>query len=196
MRTGTVSAICVLVTSICSPHPATAQSNASSPSMLQASPQMLAALAKPFELPRRAETGSVPLRIDSANEPTNPLQTWIYLLPQQNKPSAIADQFQEELTERLKKGILPQVEASRCAHIVIFQAPTMDSEMIKESPRAFTRNMPAFEGLPPCCRDFRTAMVPRTFHGLIPIPPRAPFVTPRRTPPAPNLGIWLNNLQP
>ena len=187
MRTGAVSAICVLLTSICSPHPATAQSNASSLSMPQASPQMLPAPAKPFELARRA---------DSANEPRNPLQTWIDLLPQQNKPSAIADQFQEELTERMKKGIQPQVDASRCAHIVIFQASTMDSEMIKESSRAFAGNMPTFEGLPPCCRDFRTAMVPRNFHGLMQIPARAPFVAPGRTPPAPNLGIWLNNLQP
>src|SRR5437764_12755035 len=122
MRTGTVAALCVLVSLICSPRPAAAQSNPSSPSTPQAFPQKLPGPAKLFELPRGAETGSGPLRADSTNEPTNPRQSWMNVLPQQDGPSAIADHFQAEVTERIKKGFLPQVEAGRCAHIVIFQA--------------------------------------------------------------------------
>ena len=188
MRTGTVSAISVLLISICSPHPATAQSNASSPSMPQTSPLKAAGPARLVELSKGAEIRSVPLRTDSTNGPTNPPQSW-NLLAQQNRSSV--DQLWS-----FKKGILPQLEATRCGHIVIFQAPNMDSDMIQDVPQEFSGNMPTFEGLPPCCRDFRPAVVPRNFPGLMPIPPRAPLVAPGRTPPVPNLGMRLNNLRP
>jgi len=188
MRTGTVSAICVLFSLICSPHPAAAQSTPSNPSVPKAPLQMLPAPATLFELPRGAETRSVPLRTDSTNGPTNPPQSW-NLLAQQNRSNV--DQLWS-----FKKGILPQIEATRCGHIVIFQAPNMDSDMIQDVPQEFSGNMPTFEGLPPCCRDFRPAVVPRNFPGLMPIPPRAPLVAPGRTPPVPNLGMRLNNLRP
>ena len=106
MRTGTVSAISVLLISICSPHPATAQSNASSPSMPQTSPQKAAGPARLVELPKGAEIRSVPLRTDSTNGPTNPPQSW-NLLAQQNRSNV--DQLWS-----FKKGILPQLEATRC----------------------------------------------------------------------------------
>lgn len=187
MRTRTVSALCFSVSLICSPLPVAAQSNTASPSMPQASPQKAAGPARLVELPRDSETASAPLRIDSINGPTNPPQSW-NVLAQQNRSNV--DQLWS-----FKNGILPQLEATWCGHIVIFQAPNIDSEMIQDVPQEFSSNMPLFEGLPPCCRDFHTTIVPRNFHGLMPIPPRAPFVAPGKTPPAPNLGMWLNNLR-
>jgi hypothetical protein len=191
MRGGTVSALCLLFSLICSSRPVVAQSNPSSPTLPL--PQKLAAPAKLFEFPRGAETGSILFRTDSANESTNSPQSWMILLPQQNRPTV--DQFRPELKERFTKGFLPQLETSQCAHIVIFQAPNMDSKIIKEVPREFSSNMPMFEGLPPCCRDFSAAMVPRNFHGLMPIPPGAPFARPSIRP-TPNLGMRLNAPRP
>src|SRR5436309_343178 len=191
MRRGTVSALCLLLSLICSSRPVVAQSNPSGPT--PPLPQKLAAPAKLFEFPRGAETGRIVFRTDSTNESTNSPQSWMSLLPQQNRPSV--DQFRAELTERIRKGFLPQLETSQCAHIVIFPAPNMDSKIVKEVPREFNSNMPMFEGLPPCCRDFRAAMVPRNFHGLMPIPPDAPFVRPGIEP-TPNLGMRLNAPRP
>jgi hypothetical protein len=191
MRTTTVSALCALLSLICPPRPAVGQSNLSGTLL---PPQILPAPAKPFELPGASETGNAPLRTYSAKEPTNPPQSWINLLAQQNKPSA--DQYRVELKERAKKEILPQLETAQCAHMLMFQAPNMDPKMIEEIPREFDSNMPTFEGLPACCRDSRTAMVFRDFHRVMPIPPSPPFVAPGRTRPASNLGMWLNHPRP
>jgi hypothetical protein len=68
-------------------------------------------------------------------------------------------------------GTQSLAEASRCSHILIFQAPTLDSKMIKEVPREFASNMPRSEGLQPCCRDFHSGMV---------LPRMAPLVGPGR----------------
>jgi hypothetical protein len=89
-----------------------------------------------------------------------------------------------------------QLEATRCGHIVIFQAPNMDLEMMQDVPQEFSSNMPTFEGLPPCFRDSRTAMVSRDLRRLVPIPPSAPFVAPARIQPTPNPRMRLNSSQP
>ena len=191
MRRGTVSALCLLLSLICSSRPVVAQSNPSSPTLPL--PQKLAGPAKLFDFPRGAETGSILLRADSTNASTNSPQSWTNLLPQQNRP--IVGQFWAEFTEPIRKGFLPQLETSQCAHIVIFPAPNMDSKIIKEVPREFSSNMPMFEGLPPCCRDFRAAMLPRNFNGLMPIPPSAPLLRPGIAP-TPNLGMRLNSPRP
>src|SRR5437016_4393798 len=155
--------------------------------MPQTSPQKGAGPARLVELPKDSETRSAPLGIDSTNGPTNPPQSW-NLLAQQNRSNV--DQLWS-----FKKGILPQLEATQCGHIVVLQAPNLDTKIMKEVPREFNSNMPMFEGLPPCCRDFRAAIVPRTFHGLMPIPPTAPFVGPGIAP-TPNLGMRLNSPRP
>jgi hypothetical protein len=188
MRTRTVSAFCFSVSLICSPLPVAAQSNPPSPSMPQTSPQKAAGPARLVELPKDSETGSAPLGIDSTNGPTNPSQSW-NLLAQQNRSNV--DQLWS-----FKKGILPQTEATRCGHIVIFRAPNMDSEMIQDVPQEFSSDMPSFEGLPPCFRDSRTAMVFRDLRRLVPIPPSAPFVAPARIQPTLNPRIRLNSPQP
>src|SRR6266481_301520 len=173
MRIGMVSALCVLLPLIYSPRPAAAQSKPASPQAAPSVPSEASLAAKPLELPRVPESGGVELRIYLKNDLTNVLRINRFL----NDPQGGA----------VATGIQSPVEASRCAHIVIYQAPIMDSQMIKEAPRAFARNMPTFEGLQPCCRDFRSAMV---------IPQGAPFVSPRRIGALdPNPGMLLRGIR-
>lgn len=127
MRIAMVFALCFLPSLICYPCPAAAQSSRQSAAALP---------VQTARTPRGTKTESVPLRIDPRNEPTNPQQSWMNLLPEQNEPSALQ--------------ILPQVMASQCAYIVISQPRKMDSEMIAEVPRAFRSNMPTQKVLPPC----------------------------------------------
>lgn len=143
---------------------------------------------KPSELPRAAETGVVPAQTDSTMQLTNPPQSW-NLLAQQNRSTV--DQLWS-----FNKGILPQSEASQCAHILIFRAPDTDSEMIVEAPPGLGGSITTFKGLQPCCRDLRG------LHGLPSIAPNAPrvqrpFVLPRKNgQPAPNFENWQNRLHP
>src|SRR6266516_3165239 len=74
--------------------------------MPQTSPQKGAGPARLVELPKDSETRSAPLGIDSTNGPTNSPQSW-NLLAQQNRSNV--DQLWS-----FKKGILPQLEATRC----------------------------------------------------------------------------------
>jgi hypothetical protein len=124
--------------------------------------------AKLSERPRGAESGGDEFRFYFKNGD----EFHFYL---KNDPTKVPqiNRFFSDLQERAGRNGNPQspLGTGRCAHIVIYQAPTMDSEMIKESPRAFARNMPTFEGLQPCCRDFRRAIA---------TPQGAPFVSPGR----------------
>jgi len=90
------------------------------------------------------------------------------LLAQQDKASH--EQFQAGLKERLE--ILPQLGTNRCAHILIFPAPKLDSEMVLHAPPGAGGNITTFKGLRPCCRDLRGS------HGLLPIAPKAPPAEP------------------
>ena len=157
MRIGMVSALCVILPLIYSPCPAAGQSKPASSQAAPVVPSEAGLAAKLSERPRGAESGGDEFRFYLKNDPTNILKNWSFNDPQ----------------GRARRNENPQspLGTGRCAHIVIYQAPTMDSEMIKESPRAFARNMPTFEGLQPCCRDFRRVMV---------IPQGAPFVSPGR----------------
>jgi hypothetical protein len=157
MRIGIVSALCALLSLIYSPSSVVGQSKPASPQAAPGVPSEAGLAAKLSERPRRAESGSGEFRFYLKNDPTNVVRSLRGLVIQQEGAGTT--------------GIQAPVGASRCAHIVIYQAPTMDSEMIKESPRAFARNMPTFEGLQPCCRDFRRVMA---------IPQGAPFVSPGR----------------
>src|SRR5882762_6002769 len=167
MRIGMVSALSVLLPLIYSPCPMAGQSKPASPQAAPGVPSEAGIAAKLSERPRGAESGGDEFRFYLKNgdefrfylknDPTNTLQNRFFNDPQ----------------GRARRNENPQspLGTGRCAHIVIYQAPTMDSEMIKESPRAFARNMPTFEGLQPCCRDFRRVMA---------IPQGAPFVSPGR----------------
>ncbi len=158
MRIGIASALCVILPLIYSPCPVAGQSEPASP---QAAPGLLSEAglaAKLSERPRSSESGGDDFRIYLKNHPTNKLQINRFFSDPQRGPGATA--------------IQSPVGTGRCAHIVIYQAPTMDSEIIKEAPRAFANNMPTFDGLQPCCRDFRSRVMA--------IPQGAPFVSPGR----------------
>jgi hypothetical protein len=192
MRTATVSALCVLLSLICSASPTAGQSNP--PTTSWPPSQVMPAPTKFPELQRVTETKGAPLGTNSIDEPGNPLQSWVNLLAQQDKPKA--EQFQAVPKERIKEEILSQLESNRCAHILIFQAPKSDSAMIVEAPPGAGGNITTFKGLRPCCSDLRG------LRGLPPIGPRTPLVQPpvvlpkKNAKPAPDLGDWLNHLRP
>jgi len=157
MRAGMFSALCVLLPLIYSSRPAAAQAKPTSPQAAPGVPSEAALAAKRSELPRGAESGGDGFRFYLKNNPANVLRINRFL----NDPPGGAG----------ATGIQSPVEVSRCAHIVIYQEPNMDSKMIKEVPREFTSSMPTFEGLQLCRGDFHGAMV---------IPQLAPFVGPGR----------------
>ena len=179
MRIGMISALCILLPFIFSPRPAAAQLNPASSQLSQDFLRRLPSLAnKVSELPRVAESGGVGLHADLANEPTNVLQTL------RNG----AAQLNNEPEETGATGIQPSVGANRCAHIVIYQAPIIDSKMIIHVPREFASNMPTWQGLQACCRDFRS---------VIAIPQFTPFMGPGRIGPlAPNPPMRLYGKPP
>ncbi len=158
MRIGMVSALCVILPLIYSPCHMAGQFKPASPKQaVPGVPSEAGLAAKLSERPRGAESGGDEFRFYLKNDPTNRLQIYKFF----NDPQGGLG----------STGIQSPPRTGRCAHIVIYQAPIMDSEMIKESPRAFARNMPTFEGLQPCCRDFRRVMA---------LPQGAPFMSPGR----------------
>lgn len=183
MRTGTVSTLCAFLLLICSPRPTVGQSNPSNQFAISQNPP---ASTKSFELPKAAETATVPAQAHSTNQFTNSLQSWS-LLTQQNGSNL--DQLWS-----FKKGTLPQLETTRCAHMVIFPAPDTDPEMIVEAPPGLGGTITTYRGFEACCRDLRGPL------GLPSIAPRAPrvqppFVLPRKNgQPLPNFENWQNRL--
>jgi hypothetical protein len=123
-----------------------------------------------------------------------PPSTQIVLLPNQNGSAsdhAINLQELRTWTERLqnqKDGLAKDLQrfgddpdVPNCAHIRIFQAPEMDSEMVVEAPPGAGGNITTFQGLPPCRRDLPAPMAVQRFNGvppMFPIPPRKPLVLP------------------
>jgi hypothetical protein len=72
-------------------------------------------------------------------------------------------------------------DAPNCAHIRIFQAPEMDSEMVVQMSPGDGGPIQTFQGLPPCRRDLPAPMTAQRFYSLppmLPVPPRKPFVRP------------------
>lgn len=174
MRIGMVSALCAVLSLICSPRSAVAQSNPPNLKPPQATLRSLPLPVKLSELPGGAESRGIASRTDLKNEPTNVVRSLRALVIHQEGASPT--------------GIQSPTAASRCAHILIFQAPTMDSKMIIEVPRESIPNMPRLDGLQPCCEDFRRAMV---------IPHLVPFMGPGRIGPlAPNFGMPSYGIRP
>jgi len=91
------------------------------------------------------------LQNDASKESTNPQHTpKVLVLPQEGEN---------------KLAVLQPGEAPNCAHIILFQAPEMDSPILKEAPKHFDSNMPKIEGLPPRSRDFRLSRRALQFPG-------------------------------
>jgi len=106
-----------------------------------------------------------------------------------------------------QKDILPQLESNRCAHIIIFEAPETDSEMVVNVSPDAGGKITTFKGLGPCCRDIRPSMAPPKLPGLKLFPRRPPFPErpfarpPSAQPkdnnaPGPNLENSPNHLRP
>lgn len=156
MRVGTVSAACALFSFTFMPCQAAAQSNPAAAEAPQVSLEKTLYPGKP--LPLMTDTKQLPT--DSTKKPAEPRQTpKIFVLPQDGD---------------LRSVLRPSGESPNCAHIILFQAPEMDSSILKEVPKHFGGNMPAVEALPPCARDFRLAMRAQQFPRLF-FPRRGPF---------------------
>ena len=156
MRVGTVSAVCALFSLTFALSQAAAQSN---PAAAEAPPVSLEKTLYPRK-PLPLLTDAKQLPTDSTKKPADPRQTpKIFVLPQDGD---------------LRSVLRPPGESPICAHIILFQAPEMDSPIFKEVPNHFSGNMPALEALPPCPRDFRLAMRAQQVPGPF-SPPRGPF---------------------
>lgn len=144
MRMGTVSALCALLSLIYFPSPAAGQSDSTVPQMSQAVPLNLPSPAKFLGLPGRAPSEAFGLRADLSNEPANTQRIDKIFQDFQRRPGTM--------------GFKSPVGESECAHILIYQAPAVDSKMIKEVPKEFASNIPKVKGLQPCPGGFRGAM--------------------------------------
>jgi TonB family protein len=149
MRVRTVSAASSLLFLICDLHPAAAQSDRASSQSPQVSPASVAPLLKTLENPKSRQAATVPQQSNPASKGANPELSW-KLAPPGKRASLLLG--------------FSQFEGPQCAHIVVFQAPDTDSQMIREVPRDSGGPMPTFPALPPCSRDFTTALVPPESH--------------------------------
>ncbi len=144
MRIGIASVLSTSLALICLSRPAAAQFIPASPQRPQASFRKLPSPANLSQLPIAVESGrsgSFPgLRNVPADLPWS-LRNWAN---QQEGAGAMRAQS--------------PTETSRCAHILIYRAPAMDSRMIIEAPKEFPSNMPKFEGLQACSEDFQAVM--------------------------------------
>jgi hypothetical protein len=144
---GMVSALCVLLLLICSPQPTAAQSTPLNSNLQQPSLENSAPPAKLFELPRDSASRGFGGRTFLTNDPTIRQRVEKFLSDQQEGTGAM--------------GIQSPVAASGCAHILIYEAPSVDSKMIIEVPKEFNSNMPKLEGLQPCLGDLRKLVIPQ-----------------------------------
>jgi hypothetical protein len=140
MRIRMISALSVVLALI---YSAAAQVNPSLPPSPQATFGQLPLPAKLSEFQKGTESGQSRLRSDLSKE--SALRSLRNLLIQREGANAM--------------GMQSPMAGSRCAHMVIFQAPNVDSNMIIERPRELTSDMPTFAGLQACSGDFRQEVV-------------------------------------
>jgi hypothetical protein len=142
MRIRMISALSVVLALI---YSAAAQVNPSLPPSPQATFGQLPLPAKLSEYQKGTESGQSRLHSDLTRESANTLRSLRNLLIQREGANAM--------------GMQSPIAGSRCAHMVIFQAPNVDSNMILEMPRESTSEMPTFRGLQACSGDFRREVV-------------------------------------
>ena len=166
MRVGMVFAVSFLLSLTCDPHLAAAQSSPVTSQPPRASLQNSPPTGNVLALPEAMPTAPLPQHIDTANDPTTlqALKTWTNLQPQHQKDVPGLKWFGRGL------------DATQCAHIRIFQAPNIDSEMIVQVPPGSGGDITIFQGLLPCCRDLMTAVVPPNLHQAKPTPPGTPLL--------------------
>lgn len=144
MRIGMIAALCVFLPSIYYPSQALAQLNHADQKKLPPLSRKPSSSVDHSQAPKGAESGNVGDRTEIANKLLNvPRATKFLGFPEEG---AGAMGFQSTLS------------ASQCAHILVYKAPNVDSNMAKEVPREFASKMPMLDGLQPCCGDFRGVM--------------------------------------
>lgn len=152
---------------------AAAQSSQMSSPPLQQTPQKPPSSIKLLPPPPAAQIQLLANQAGSASDrtlTTQELKDWIGAL--QNQKNGLSFNLQ-------RFGTGP--DAPNCAHIRIFQAPEMDSEMIVQRSPGDGGPIQTFQGLPPCRRDLPAPMTVQRFHGLppiLPFQPRRPFIQP------------------
>ena len=171
MRARTASASFFFLALFSSAHFTAAQSSPI-PSQAQSTEKMLPA-AKLLPPPSAAQIVLLPNQNGSADDHAIKLQelkTWMEKL--QNQKDGLAKDLQ-----RFGSG----PDAPNCAHIRIFRAPEMDSEMIVPMSPGDGGPIQTFQGLPPCRRDLPAPMTVQRFYGpppMLPFQPRRRFVQP------------------
>jgi hypothetical protein len=177
MRTAILSAACSLLLLFCSDsglaQSSPTRAEAPQPQVFVGHEPLTAGL---FER-QKAEPGGIQIHGEATNHPANPQQSWLNLFRQQNGSAAAGD-LRAELAEPMNEGILPQIEPGVCAHIVIFQAPETDSEMVINVPPGTGGDITTFKGLGPCCRDIHPSMTQPKLPGLRLFPRRPPLLQP------------------
>lgn len=172
MRARIASASFFFLTLFSSAHFAAAQSSPI-PSQAPQPPEKMLPAARLLALPPATQIVLLPKQNGSGNDHAIELQelkTWMERL--QNQKDGLAKDLQ-----RFGEG----PDAPNCAHIRVFQAPEMDSEMIVQMSPGEGGPIQTFQGLPPCRRDLPAAMTVQRFYGLppmLPFQPRRPFVQP------------------
>jgi hypothetical protein len=147
MRIRLLSALCVLFPAIYSPRPAAGQSNAASLPAPQASPQKALSPASSSEFARTAESGTFWFRADLTNAPTSSFRGDPLRNDQKDRIGAL----------RTNSPVTP----GQCAHILLFQAPAVDSRIFMGVPKEFASNMPVWRGAQPCCSDLGKSVSPQ-----------------------------------
>ena len=171
MRIGMIAALCVLLPSIYYPSQALAQLNHADQKKLQPLSRKPSSSVNHSQAPKGTESRDVGFRTEIANKLLNvPKATKFLGFPEEG---AGAMGFQSTLG------------ASQCAHILVYKAPNVDSNIAKEVPREFTSKMPMLDSLQPCCGDFRGAMA---------LPQVVPFEHSGAL--GPNLGLLPSRVQP
>lgn len=109
-------------------------------------------------LPQKAPSDRKLLAFQKASEQNKQ----IFFVDPQGKPRLLAP----------SQKFIVMEDTPESAHILIWQAPDMDQNMILEIPRDFSSNMPIIKGLPPCSADFRGVFINQ------PLPSANPFFAP------------------
>ena len=178
MRVRTSLPLWAVLSLTLTPRPAVAQSSPAGPSSQHTSPERTASIAEAREVLKSAQAGSVRPGTGSPDSAPSAWPSWQDLLNQRERhePPAVVTR--------------PPGEAPNCAHIVIYRAPEMDSEMILFSDVVSGDSggsIPTFKALPPCSRDLHPAIALQRFPGVMVNPRGGPFFQPSFVKPSPAL---------
>ena len=159
MRTASVSALAFLLSLICLPSPAAAQTNVATPDRLSLAPELSPSAPGSKLLNNQSaaavvdgtlagnQASIVPLLKDRASK-ENPFSNG------QWKNGRPGTNLLEPMPYFSTPRRVPPAEKA-CAHILIWQFQSADSKMVLERPGGTSDNMSVAAGLPACNEDVR-----------------------------------------